>query len=69
MQSPNRKYKTLKDWRVAKGFTIRQAAAYLGVSLSSYYHLEAGHSIPRREAMERIALLTGVPKAVLAQVA
>lgn len=69
MSSRAKKFPTLKDWRLDKRYTLQQAADALGIALVTYYNIERGHHVPRRELMKRLIEQTGVPADVLALVA
>jgi transcriptional regulator with XRE-family HTH domain len=60
---------TLKAWRASRKFTLQQAADFLGVSLTAYFHMERDGQRPRPDTMKRIMDLTGVSADVLAGVA
>ena len=73
MSSPNRKHQTryanLRAWRDAKGFTLEEAAEYLGEPLTNYYEWERGNRRPKPDAMRHIIDRTGVRIEFLAGVA
>ncbi len=61
-----KRYRTLREWRQAKGLTQREAAAFLGVSAIGYQKYEHGLRHPRPVFLKRIVALTGVSVDVLA---
>lgn len=54
-------HSSLAAWRKAQGWTQHEAAAYLGISQSYYYKLEAKVQNPRKGILKRITERTGVP--------
>lgn len=63
------KYQTLKEWREAQGFTLTEAAEYLGLPLTSYWNFENGNRLPRRDTLRALVSHTGVAIEFLAGVA
>lgn len=51
----------LRRWRDEKGFSLRMAAAELGVTFATVNHWERGRKVPRPSSFALIAALTGVP--------
>lgn len=62
-------YRSLREWRAAKGLTMAEAAEILGYSKPGYQKLEHGQRHPRPDDLRRILTITGVPIEVLAGVA
>jgi transcriptional regulator with XRE-family HTH domain len=56
-----RTYPSLKHWRAARGFSQRDAAAFLGCSQSKYAKLELNRTAPRPKVGMAISQTTGVP--------
>lgn len=73
MSYPTRKRQqplSLREWRLTRGLTLREAAEATGYSLPGYYKLEAGLRHPRTpQQMKRLMVVTGVSAEVLAGVA
>lgn len=62
--------KSLREWRLDRGMTLREAAEATGYSLPGYHKLEAGLRHPKTpEQMKRLMKVTGVSVEVLAGVA
>lgn len=55
----------LRDMRTAAGMSQEEAASALGVRLGTYGSWERGTHVPRREALDRIVEVFGVPPASL----
>lgn len=51
----------LRDMRNAAGMSQEEAATALGVRLGTYGSWERGTHVPRREALDRIVEVFGVP--------
>jgi hypothetical protein len=60
-------HSSLAAWRQELGITQRQAAEQLGISQSYYWKLECGTQplSPRRDILQRLVDITGVPVDVL----
>jgi transcriptional regulator with XRE-family HTH domain len=56
---------TLRDWRLARGLTQKQAAAVFGCAQSSWANYEQGRRRPRRDLARRLIDHTAVPAEVI----
>jgi transcriptional regulator with XRE-family HTH domain len=56
----------LESWRQSNGLTAKEAAARIEISLSHWYDLVKGKSLPRPQQGARIAEITGVSRSALA---
>jgi transcriptional regulator with XRE-family HTH domain len=59
----------LRNWRLAQGWSLGDAARYLDIPKSTYYVIELGRKIPRPNLRDHIAERTGVSKAAIVQAA
>jgi len=68
-QSSTQAYGSLKAWRKAHGWNLREASQFLGISLSLYAKYENRDHSPRPARAMTISVKTGVPFAILMRAA
>ena len=49
----------LRQWRLSRKMSHKQAASFIGVSVATYYRYEGGFSLNMRKANEIVAMTRG----------